>query len=162
MLCTALNIKGLETPYPSIHKNHPCVLWVGDSFDNFLWLKDLVLLLNDEYLERFDKQKNHLSIDVLQSISKYRYAPCGLTQFPQAIPDKYKIPGNTVAAYRNFYIAEHQSFARWTGRNKPEWFIADASETTNLTDESFNLIPTNHSTNLNNTNEVNHEAGYDT
>lgn len=130
MLCTALNKMGLETPYKSTHTNHPCVLWVGDSFDNFLWLKDLTLLLNDEYLYRFDKQKNHRSIEVQQAISGYRYAHHGLTPFPQAMPNEYKVPGNAVAAYRRFYIAEKKSFARWTRRDKPEWFVELESETT--------------------------------
>lgn len=38
MLCTALNKKGHSTPYRSTHSNHPCVLWVEQSHDNFCWL----------------------------------------------------------------------------------------------------------------------------
>ncbi len=49
MLCTALNKKGFVTPYKSTHVNHPCVLWVEESFDNFLWLKKLAIELNTEY-----------------------------------------------------------------------------------------------------------------
>ncbi len=86
MLCTVLNKIGFKTPYRSAHKNNPCVIWLGVSFDNFLWLKDLTLLLNDEYLYRFDKQRNHPSIEVLHSISQYRYAHNGLTPFPQTMP----------------------------------------------------------------------------
>lgn len=127
MLCTALNKMGLKTPYKSSHKNHPCVLWIGDSFDNFLWLKDLTMLLNEEYLYRFDKQRNHRSIEVLQSISRHRFAHHGLTPFPQAMPKEYKVPGDTVAAYRRFYIAKKRRFASWTGRDKPEWFVESES-----------------------------------
>jgi hypothetical protein len=123
ILCTALNKMNLETPYKSTHINHPCVLWVDQSFDNFLWLKDLTLLLNDEYQYRFDKQTDHRSIEVLRSISKYRYARRGLTPFAQAMPNEYKIPGDAMNAYRRFYIAEKQHFARWSRREKPEWFI---------------------------------------
>ena len=122
ILCTVLNKMDLETPYKSTHKNHPCVLWVGDSFDNFLWLKDLTLFLNDEYRYRFDKPINHRSIDILKSISGYRYARRGLTPFVQAMPNEYKIPGDAITAYRHFYIAEKQCFARWTRRDKPDWF----------------------------------------
>jgi hypothetical protein len=129
MLCTVLNKMGLKTPYKSTHKNHPCILWIADSFDNFLWLKDLTLLLNDEYLYRFDKQTNHHSIEILHSISKYRYAHHGLTPFPQTMPLEYKVPGNAVAAYRQFYIAKKQSFARWTLRDKPDWLVNLESET---------------------------------
>jgi hypothetical protein len=127
--CTVLNKMGLETPYRSTHSKHPCVIWAGESFDNFLWLKDLTLLLNDEYRYRFDKQQNHRSIAVLGSISHYRFGRRGLTPFVQAMPDEYKIPGNAVAAYRRFYIGEKQNFARWTVRDKPDWFVEAAADT---------------------------------
>jgi hypothetical protein len=129
ILCTALNKLGLETPYGSTHTNHPCVLWVGESFDNFLWLKDLTLLLNDEYQYRFDKQVDHKAISVLHSISGNRYARRGLTPFAQAMPVEYKIPGDPVGAYRNFYGAEKKCFARWTKRDTPEWFLKLVSDT---------------------------------
>ena len=32
------------------------------------------------------------------------------------MPDKYKVPGDAVAAYRKFYVAEESSFATWTKR----------------------------------------------
>lgn len=121
ILCTALNKKGIVTPYKSTHLKHPCVLWVEESFDNFLWLKDLALFLNDEYRYRFDKQVDHQSISVLREISIYRYARRGMTPFTQAMPAAYKIPGDTIAAYRQFYLAEKLHFARWTRREKPDW-----------------------------------------
>ncbi len=46
----------------------------------------------------------------------------GLTPFPQAMPDVYKVPGDAVAAYRRFYIGEKASFATWTKRPIPTWF----------------------------------------
>lgn len=121
ILCTALDKKGIVTPYKSTHLKHPCVLWVEESFDNFLWLKDLALFLNDEYRYRFDKQVDHQSISVLREISIYRYARRGMTPFTQAMPAAYKIPGDTIAAYRQFYLAEKLHFARWTRREKPDW-----------------------------------------
>lgn len=123
ILCTVLNKMDMKTPYKSTHSQHPCVLWVGQSFDNFLWLKDLALCLNDEYRYRFDKQTDHRSIEVLRSISGHRYARHGLTPFAQAMPDEYKNPGDAVNAYRRFYIAEKQHFARWSRREKPKWFV---------------------------------------
>jgi hypothetical protein len=122
ILCTVLNKMGMDTPYKSTHAMHSCVLWVGESFDNFLWLKDLTIFLNDEYLYRFDRQKDHRSMGVLQSISGYRYARCGLTPFAQAMPVANKIPGDAVNAYRRYSIAEKQRFARWTQRERPIWF----------------------------------------
>lgn len=121
MLCTALNKKGFTTPYKSTHIKHPCVLWVEESFDNFLWLQNLALALNTEYRFRFERDSDHKSIAVLKDISAYDYEKRGLTAFPQAMPDEYKTPGDAVKAYRQFYLGEKMAFAKWTKRSIPEW-----------------------------------------
>jgi hypothetical protein len=121
MLCTALNKKGFTTPYKSTHTKHPCVLWVEESYSNFLWLQDLALALNSEYRFRFEKDADHKSIAVLSEITSLHYDDRGLTEFAQAMPDKYKVPGDAVMAYRQFYLGEKMRFARWTRRNAPEW-----------------------------------------
>jgi hypothetical protein len=102
---------------------HPCVLWVEESYENFDWLKTLALELNTEYRFRFDKDSDHKSISILNEISKFKYEARGLTEFAQAMPDKYKIAGDAVKAYRQFYLGEKMKFARWTKRNIPEWAI---------------------------------------
>jgi hypothetical protein len=121
MLCTALNKKGFTTPYKSTHVKHPCVLWVEESFENFSWLKNLALALNAEYRFRFERDTDHKSISVLAEIANYKYHNRGLTEFAQAMPDKYKIPGDVVKAYRQFYLGEKMKFAKWTKRSTPEW-----------------------------------------
>ena len=121
MLCTALNKKGITTPYKSTHQKHPCVLWVEDSYSNFVWLKKLAIALNAEYKYRFEKTSNHKSIAVLEEISGYQYESRGLTEFAQAMPEKYKVPGNPVLAYRQFYLGEKMHFAKWTRRRIPSW-----------------------------------------
>ncbi len=121
LLCTALNKKGFKTPYKSTHIKHPCVLWVEESYDNFKWLSQLAYALNDEYKYRFDKENNHQSISILKEIQHFEYPRKGLTPFPQAMPDKYKIENDPVAAYRQFYLAEKMHFARWTKRRVPIW-----------------------------------------
>lgn len=121
MLCTALNKRGESTPYKSTHSKHPCVLWVEESYGNFLWLEKLAHALNAEYRYRFEKQDDHKSIGVLHQLSNYSYANRGVTEFAQAMPDQYKIPGDAVAAYRKFYIGEKMEFAKWTKRERPDW-----------------------------------------
>ena len=123
MLCTALNKKGFTTPYKSTHVKHPCVLWVEESFENFSWLQNLALALNTEYRFRFEKDTDHKSISVLSDIRDFSYDNRGLTEFAQAMPDEYKVPGDAVNAYRNFYLGEKMKFARWTKRNVPEWAL---------------------------------------
>jgi hypothetical protein len=99
------------------------VLWVEDSFDNFVWLRNLALALNNEYRFRFEKETDHNSILVLDEISSYKYDSCGLTEFAQAMPDKYKVPGDAVKAYRRFYLGEKMGFAKWTKRSVPDWIV---------------------------------------
>ena len=121
MLCTALNKKGFSTPYKSTHIKHPCVLWVEQSYGNFSWLQNLALALNTEYRFRFERDSDHKSIFVLNDISNYEYENQGLTEFAQAMPNKYKTPGDAVKAYRQFYVGEKMGFAKWTKRSVPEW-----------------------------------------
>jgi hypothetical protein len=121
LLCTALNKKGFETPYKSTHMKHPCVLWVEDSYDNFLWLVELTKALNAEYRYRFDKTSDHKSMSVLPKILTHTYERKGLTPFPQAMPDEYKVVDDPITAYRNFYVGEKLGFARWTKRQVPDW-----------------------------------------
>ena len=122
ILCTALNKKGFVTPYKSTHVKHPSVLWAEDSLDNFRWLLQLGHALNKEFCWRFDRDSDHASISVLRNIEGITFENKGLTEFPQAMPDKYKVPGNPVAAYRSFYINEKSKFATWKKRKAPSWY----------------------------------------
>lgn len=119
--CTCLNKKGFKTPYKSTHAKHPCVLWLEESYDNLLWLRQLTFELNTEYRYRYDKQEDHASIKVLTAIEGMKFESRGLTPFPQAMPDKYKIENDPVKAYRGFYKGEKMRFAKWTKRKRPAW-----------------------------------------
>jgi hypothetical protein len=127
ILCTALNKKGFSTPYRSTHAKHPCVLWAEDSYDNFQWLARLAHALNAEYRFRYARTGDHASIAVLEQVEKLRFESLGLTEFVQAMPEQYKVPGDAVAAYRSFYLGEKHAFARWTRRPPPGWWIRDAA-----------------------------------
>ena len=123
ILCTCLNKKGVKTPYKSTHIKHPCVLWVEESYSNFLWLKNLTIELNQEFAYRYDRTQDHASIRVLKVIEKQKYTDIGLTEFVQAMPDEYKFKNNAVRAYRNFYRGEKSKFAKWTKRPIPKWMM---------------------------------------
>ncbi|UCF83015.1 MAG: hypothetical protein JSV50_17800 [Desulfobacteraceae bacterium] len=119
--CTALNQRGFTTPYKSTHFNHPCVLWAGASFANLQWLKKLARALNREYRYRFRTSKDHSSLAVVDQIEEVKFESTGLTDFPQAMPEQYKVSGDPVQAYRNFYVGEKLQFAKWTRRRRPAW-----------------------------------------
>ncbi|MCX5836164.1 MAG: hypothetical protein NTX62_04190 [Deltaproteobacteria bacterium] len=122
MLCTVINQNGGNAPYKSTHVKHPCTQWVGRSLSNWLWLRRLTLALNREYLYRFGSVSDHESARVTKSLSPPLICDVGLTEFAQAMPDKYKVPGDPVQAYRRFYIGEKSRFAKWTRRMTPKWF----------------------------------------
>ena len=114
LLCTALNKKGFDTPYRSTHVKHPCVLWVEESYGNFVWLKELTIALNAEYQFRYQKTSSHKSMSVLGEIEKFRFTDCGLTEFAQAMPDHYKIPGDAVRASSTRMLPQASTAARRT------------------------------------------------
>ncbi len=124
LLCTALNKNGFSTPYRSTHQKHPCVMWVEESFDNFVWLRELALALNRESQWRYGRARDHASIRVLREIEIHRFAGKGMTEFRQAMPQEYKVEGDPVAAYRNFYLGEKSRFATWRKREAPDWYLA--------------------------------------
>jgi len=124
IMCTALNKMGFTTPYKSTHNKHPCVLWVEESYSNFVWLAQLAIELNTEFKYRYEKDKDHASILVIREIENLTFSDNGLTEFSQAVPEKYKFRGNAVRAYRSFYRGEKAKFARWTKRPIPRWMNA--------------------------------------
>lgn len=122
ILCTALNKRGFTTPYRSTHGGHPCVLWAGESYDNFCWLKRLARALNREYRWRYRRDTDHASIAVLAQIDDLAFERRGRSPFAQAMPDPFKVDGDAVAAYRRFYRGEKARFATWTRRRPPHWW----------------------------------------
>ncbi|MFO7985351.1 MAG: pyrimidine dimer DNA glycosylase/endonuclease V [Desulfatiglandaceae bacterium] len=123
MLCTVVNQTGGKAPYKATHLTHPCTQWAGKSRSNWLWLQRLVLALNHEYRYRYRVSRDHKSSGVVRDLSPPPIDDSGLTEFAQVMPDKYKVPGNAVAAYRRFYVGEKYHFAKWTRRRPPEWFM---------------------------------------
>lgn len=123
MLCTVINETGKTTaPYRSTHTKHPCTLWAGASLSNWIWLRRLALSLHDEYHFRFRTTKDHQSALVVSRLTFPEIVDIGLTEFVQTMPDKYKVQGDPVMAYRQFYIGEKSHFAKWTRRQPPKWF----------------------------------------
>lgn len=122
MLCTVLHQNGIDAPYRPTHMHHPCTLWAGGSLSNWLWLRDLALALNEEYRYRYGRSSDHASGAVVKGLPKPPLKDPGLTEFAQAMPEQYRIPGDPVGAYRRFYLAEKSRFASWTRREVPEWF----------------------------------------
>ena len=107
--------------------NHPSAIWCRESTANYQWLYTHFMELCKEYTYRYGK--THSTEEKLAKILKAYPKNCpktGLTEFYQAMPDYCKIPGDSIKAYQKYYVEEKIGFAKWTKRDIPKWFIAEA------------------------------------
>jgi hypothetical protein len=75
-----------------------------------------------EYTFRYGK--NHVAERLIPFLS---FPPSKITNdaataMPQCMPEQYKVPGDSITAYHNYYIGDKQRFAVWTNRAIPEWY----------------------------------------
>ena len=96
-----------------------------ESIHNWRWLKRLAKALNTEYRYRYNRARDHGSYTVIRALREPCLPDIGLTELPQAMPERYRVPHDTVQAYRNYYIGEKKAFAHWTKRRRPPWFKLD-------------------------------------
>ena len=110
--------------YSATHINHPSAVWVRQSDANYAWLYRLFGALMDEYTHRYGKI--HSSERLSHALSyRPKNIPVGpFTEPTPAMPDEVKIPGDSIASYRNYYINNKNHLANWKKRNIPSWFCA--------------------------------------
>lgn len=121
ILCTVLHKNGITAPYKPSHINHPCVIWAGESLDNWIWLRDLTYALNKEFQYRFCRSKPHQSALIAQSLPLPPIPSQGITERPLTMPEGYKVPGDPIASYRRFYACGKKHLLKYTKRLKPAW-----------------------------------------
>jgi len=115
MLCTAhhhyaelLDYKPDYIPYKKAHYNHPSTIWCRQNVKQYYWLYNHMIALGEEYTKRYGKE--HLTITKCKDILEY--PPFGIpltadfTEPPQAMPDEYKVEGDSLTAYWNYYEQE--------------------------------------------------------
>lgn len=110
--------------YGATHIKHPSAIWVRQSDFNYRWLSEMLLALCDEYTYRYGKvhkvQRDHLSFH-LQSLPMN--IPMGdFTEPTPAMPDTYKVNGDSITSYRNYYNGGKQHLASWKKRPAPDWY----------------------------------------
>ena len=113
-----------DTLYLASHINHPCGQWVRESKRNYNWLYQLWIHLGDEFKKRYSG-KEHSSLTQLKSF--LRFTPKNMsdgifTEPPQAMPEDVKVNGNSIQAYRNYYIYYKRGFATWNKTQIPQWY----------------------------------------
>jgi hypothetical protein len=122
LLCSVHHMTSNRTdiPYKLSHKNHPCSIWVRESYSNYIWLLHLTRALLDEYTYRYDKK--HACERVydwcINNIPKIEDK--GLTKFAQAMPEELRSE-DAVESYRTYYLKEKINILSYKKRQKPEF-----------------------------------------
>jgi hypothetical protein len=104
--------------------HHPCAKWLYESDANVMWLLEHALEMSQEYTRRYNKQHgvNHALEQVVNLTRNWMPGiSCDHTEFVQAMPEEFKIPGDSVTAYRN-YINGYKGYAEWRYSEKPDWW----------------------------------------
>jgi len=107
MLCTVQRYYGNENvPYKSTHLNHPSTIWARSQKLYYQWLYDHMMALGKIYTERYNKI--HLAIEKCKDLlyePPYNIPNDDIwVDPPQCMPEEYKVEGDSIKAYWNFYI----------------------------------------------------------
>ena len=109
--------------YKASHVNHPSAIWARSSTSHYKWLYELFEQCCIEYTRRYGKFHSTERLKSYLGYPPKNLINNGWTEPPPAMPDKYKIPGDSIQSYRNYYIGDKVSFAKWKSPAKmPLWF----------------------------------------
>lgn len=109
--------------YSATHANHPSAVWVRQSEANYKWLYSLFCELLAEYTHRYGKQHaTSKLVDVLAQCPKN--IPSGpYTEPTPAMPDDYKVAGDSIQSYKNYYLGDKRRMFSWKNRETPSWVL---------------------------------------
>ena len=107
--------------YKASHINHPSAKWCRHTLANYQFLFKLWVELMREYHYRYGKI--HASMRLLKYLkTPPTNIPSGEFSAPwRAMPDEYKVDGDTIQSYRNYYLGAKTSMFKWKNRETPSW-----------------------------------------
>lgn len=135
--------------YKATHPNHPSAIWTRQTKQNYLWLFSLWIALLDEYTYRYGKVHACSKLIPYLKSAPQKIKPGARTPVTPAMPDVYKIPGNTVESYRKYYNHDKIELAAWKNREVPYWWSPSTlppepkEEITILKDEPMEFVEKN-------------------
>ena len=108
--------------YKATHMNHPSAQWVRESDENYKWLAKLLQETCKEYTYRYGKkhkvERSGLMSKLLNKVP--RHIPKGeWTEPTPAMPDHYKVPGDHLESYHNYYRGDKPRMFSWKNREVP-------------------------------------------
>jgi hypothetical protein len=119
----------LVPQYSMTHVNHPSAKWARECWGNYNWLVRHALALCNEYTRRYGR--------TIKCEAVIRWAgrfppplfentnpdsPMAMTPFATAMPEIYKVQGDPVQSYRNYYHGSKVRFAKWKYTSPPPWW----------------------------------------
>jgi hypothetical protein len=109
--------------YATTHINHPSAVWVRKRESHYRWLFQMWVDLMDEYTYRYGRIHASARLIPYLNVSPKNIELSGEFEQPTpAMPDVYKVSGNSVRSYINYYLGAKQHLAAWKKRQIPEWF----------------------------------------
>ena len=107
--------------YSATHINHPSAIWVRQSCANYDWLFKMFVALMNEYTHRYGKV--HACNRLIEDLS---HAPKNIsegsfTQPTPAMPEQYKVFGDSIKSYKNYYLGDKKRMFSWKRREVPSW-----------------------------------------
>lgn len=120
ILSTVVRQSGIDAGYKEWNPKHPCVLWCGESLNNWFWLKKQTFYLAVEHRYRQQNRDFHSSWNVIKTLPIPNIPAKGRTSFALAMPDQYKTD-SAVKSYRTYYLKEKTHLFSWKRRTVPYW-----------------------------------------
>ena len=117
-----LCISSGKNGYKKSHMNHPMAKWMRHSRGNYRFAVRLASALCLEFKFRYGKYHACTEHVLWLSSNLPHFEKIEMTTVPQCMPDEYKVEGDSVQAYRNYYMGAKRSFATWKHRGPPPWW----------------------------------------
>jgi hypothetical protein len=91
-----------------------------------MWLAEMLEVLCGEYTHRYGKVHKVERDGLMQFLKNNfpRNLPIGpFTEPTPAMPEHYKVAGDSIQSYRNYYLGDKQRMFNWKNRPTPAWTL---------------------------------------
>jgi hypothetical protein len=107
--------------YTATHINHPSAIWARQSLVNYHWLFKMFIELMREYHYRYGKIHSCMRL-----VTHLRFPPTKIplgefTEPTPAMPEQYRVAGDSIQSYKNYYFGDKSHMFKWKNRPTPSW-----------------------------------------